>query len=59
MVEEVAERLRTIEESPARRLIKERRSTYVKLGSGRRFPVRISQLVLDEFIALCTVEASE
>lgn len=56
-VKQVAERLGTTQEFP-RRLIKERRITYVKLGPGRRSPVRIPESVLEEFIAGCTVEAS-
>jgi excisionase family DNA binding protein len=51
-VAEAAERLGTTERFP-RRLIAERRITFVKLGSH----VRIPEAALDEFIAASTVEA--
>lgn len=54
-VEEVAERLGTTVHFP-RQMIKEKRIHYVKLGTGRRSPVRIREDVLDAFIASHTVE---
>jgi excisionase family DNA binding protein len=51
-VAEAAERLGTTERFP-RRLIAERRITFVKLGSH----VRIPETALDDFIAASTVEA--
>ena len=56
-IAEAAERLGTSERFP-RRLIAERRIDYVKLGQGRRSPVRIRQDALDAFIAASTVEAA-
>lgn len=53
-VAQAAERLGTTERFP-RRLIAERRITFVKLGSHVRIPER----ALDEFIAASTVEAAE
>jgi excisionase family DNA binding protein len=53
-VAEVAERLGTTERFP-RRLIAERRITFVKLGSH----VRIPEAALDEMIAASTVQAAE
>jgi len=50
-VAEVAERLNTTQRYP-RRLIEERRITFVKIG---RY-VRIPESALDEFIAAGTVE---
>jgi excisionase family DNA binding protein len=56
-VEEAAERLGTSVHFP-RQLIKEKRIRYVKLGPGRRSPVRIRADVLEQFIGDHTVEAS-
>ena len=53
-VAQAAERLGTTERFP-RRLIAERRITFVKLGTHVRIPER----ALDEFIAASTVEAAE
>ena len=53
-VAEVAERLGTTEGFP-RRLIAERRITFVKLGSH----VRIPENALDDLIAASTVQAAE
>jgi excisionase family DNA binding protein len=53
-VAEAAERLGTTQRFP-RRLIAERRITFVKLGSH----VRIPELALDDFINSSTVEANE
>ena len=53
-VGEAAERLGTTERFP-RRLIAERRITFVKLGSH----VRIPETALDELIAASTVQAAE
>ena len=53
-VAEAAERLGTTERFP-RRLIAERRITFVKLGTH----VRIPETALDEYIAASTVEAAE
>jgi excisionase family DNA binding protein len=50
----VAERLGTTERFP-RRLIAQRRITFVKLGSH----VRIPEEALDAFIAAATVEPAE
>lgn len=57
-LEVVADRLGTTISFP-RTLIKERRIPYVKLGTGKRSPVRIREDVLDAFIARHTVEADE
>jgi excisionase family DNA binding protein len=57
-VAEVAEQLGTTERFP-RRLIAERRITFVKLGAGRSGHVRIPQSALDAYIAESTVRASE
>jgi excisionase family DNA binding protein len=54
-VAEAAERLGTTERF-ARRLIAERRVTFVKLGTGRSSPVRIPEQAIDELIAAGTVE---
>lgn len=56
-VDESAERLGTTAHH-VRQLIKERRITYVKLGTARRSPVRIKEEVLDAFIDVHTVEAA-
>ena len=53
-VTEAAQRLGTSQRFP-RRLIAERRITFVKIGSH----VRIPEVALDAFIAASTVEASE
>ena len=53
-VAEAAERLGTTERFP-RRLIAERRITFVKLGTH----VRIPETALDDYIAASTVEAAE
>ncbi len=53
-VAEAAERLGTTDRFP-RRLIAERRISFVKLGSHVRIPER----ALEEFIAASTVEAAE
>ena len=53
-VGQAAERLGTTERFP-RRLIAERRISFVKLGSHVRIPER----ALEEFIAASTVEAAE
>jgi excisionase family DNA binding protein len=53
-VAEVAERLGTSQRFP-RRLIAERRIDYVKVGNH----VRISEGVVDDFIAAGTVKAAE
>jgi excisionase family DNA binding protein len=53
-VAEAAERLGTTERFP-RRLIAERRITFVKLGSH----VRIPEAALDDFITASTVQAVE
>jgi excisionase family DNA binding protein len=53
-VAQAAERLGTTERFP-RRLIAERRITFVKLGTHVRIPER----ALDDFIAASTVEAAE
>jgi len=53
-VGQAAERLGTTERFP-RRLIAERRITFVKLGSH----VRIPEAALDELIAASTVQAAE
>ena len=53
-VAEAAERLGTTERFP-RRLIAERRITFVKLGTH----VRIPETARDEYIAASTVEAAE
>lgn len=53
-VAQAAERLGTTERFP-RRLIAERRISFVKLGSHVRIPER----ALEEFIAASTVEAAE
>jgi excisionase family DNA binding protein len=57
-VAEAAERLGTTERFP-RRLIAERRIAFVKLGTGRRSPVRIPERAIDELIAASTVEPTE
>lgn len=57
-VAEAAERLGTTERF-ARRLIAERRITFVKLGTGRTSPVRIPERAIDDLIAAGTVEAAE
>jgi excisionase family DNA binding protein len=57
-VAEAAERLGTTERFP-RRLIAERRIAFVKLGTGRRSPVRIEQHELERWIAASRVEAVE
>jgi excisionase family DNA binding protein len=56
-VAEVAERLGTTERFP-RRLIAERRITFVKLGSGRAGHVRIPESAVEAYIASATVEAA-
>ena len=53
-VAQAAERLGTTERFP-RRLIAERRITFVKLGTH----VRIAEAALDDFIAASTIEAAE
>lgn len=53
-VAEAAERLGTTDRFP-RRLIAQRRITFVKLGSH----VRIPEQALDDFIAASTVAAAE
>ena len=53
-VAEAAERLGTTERFP-RRLIAERRITFVKLGSH----VRIPETALDDLIAASTIQAAE
>lgn len=55
-VRQAAERLGTTERF-IRRLIAERRITFVKMGHGRGSPVRIRESVLEQFIADCTVGA--
>jgi excisionase family DNA binding protein len=55
-VGQVAERL-GVTEHFVRRLIKEKRITYVKLGPGRRSPVRVTETALDDYIAKHTIEA--
>ena len=57
-VAEAAERLGTTERFP-RRLIAERRITFVKLGAGRRSPVRIPERAIEQLIAAGTVEPDE
>jgi excisionase family DNA binding protein len=56
-VAEVAERLGTTDRFP-RRLIAERRITFVKLGEGRRAHVRIPESAVNDFIAAATVKAT-
>lgn len=56
-VAEAAERLGTTERF-ARRLIAERRVTFVKLGTGRSSPVRIPERALEDLIASGTVKAT-
>jgi excisionase family DNA binding protein len=56
-VAEVAERLGTTERFP-RRLIAERRITFVKLGTGRQGHVRIPESAVNEYIAAATVKAT-
>lgn len=55
-VEEFAELFGTSVHYP-RGLIKQKRIQYVKLGPGRRSPVRIRQSVAERFIADHTIEA--
>ncbi len=56
-VGEAAEQLGTTERF-IRRLIAERRVTFVKLGTGRSSPVRIPEQALDDLIAAGTIEAA-
>ncbi len=55
-VGEAAEQLGTTERF-VRRLIAERRVTFVKLGNGRSSPVRIPEQAIDDLIAAGTIEA--
>lgn len=57
-VDEAAERL-GCRPSFLRRLMREGRITYQKLGPGKRSPVRFREEVLEAFIDASTVEATD